>query len=123
MPTISTSSMSRLQYQLACALGGACVVLMVGNGLLAAGNTGLHGEVNVRQQSVQQSVHLEIRYNDIVRSLVELSARNHDREVRTLLAVHGINVEEKPAATPTPAPLAPSAGTHPSAHASAPPLQ
>lgn len=93
--------MSKLQYWIACTLGGSCVALMASNVALATLNRGAQSEVALRQQYVQQSVQLEGLYREIARALAELGARNNDTEVKAMLERHGIsyNVNAAPAAT------------------------
>ena len=89
--------MNRVQYGVLTALAGSCLVLAAANVALSSSNRGLQGDINVRQQYVQQSVQLEGLYREIIRALAELGARNNDQDVRALLQKHGISYTVNPA--------------------------
>lgn len=94
--------MSRVQYWIATALGGLCLLLALANVTLASMNRGLQGDIAQRQQYVQQSVQLEGLYREIIRALAELGARNNDQDVRALLQRHGITYTVNAPAAPAP---------------------
>ena len=86
--------------------------MALANVTMASMNRGLQGDINVRQQYVQQyvqrSVQLENLYREIVRALAELGARNNDQDVRALLQQHGISYTvNAPAVPAAPAAAAP----------------
>ena len=84
--------MNKPQFWAATALGALCLVLALANVTMASMNRDLQGDINVRQQYVQQSMQLEGLYREIVRALAELGARNNDQDVRALLQQqHGIS--------------------------------
>ena len=100
--------MNKPQFWAASALGALCLVLALANVTMASMNRGLQGDINVRQQYVQQSVQLEGLYREIVRALAELGARHNDQAVRALLQQHGISYTvNAPAAPAAPAAAAP----------------
>lgn len=90
--------MSRLQFWALTLLAGTSLLLAAVNAGLSSSNRGLQGDLNVRQQYVQQSVQLEGLYREIIRALAELGARNNDQDVRALLQRHGITYTVNPAA-------------------------
>ena len=92
--------MNKPQFWAATALGALCLVLALANVTMASMNRSLQGDINVRQQFVQQSVQLEGLYREIVRALAELGARNNDQDVRALLQQHGISYTVNPPAAP-----------------------
>ena len=51
--------MNKLQFWAATALGALCLTLALATVTMASMNRGLQGDINVRQQYVQQSVQLE----------------------------------------------------------------
>ena len=100
--------MNKPQFWAATALGALCLALALANVTMASMNRGLQGDINVRQQYVQQSVQLEGLYREIVRALAELGARHNDQAVRALLQQHGISYTvNAPAAPAAPAAAAP----------------
>lgn len=96
--------MTRLQFWLATAIACMAIVLVIVNGVLFTGNRALQADINNRAQFVQQSIQLEGLYNDIVRSLAELSARTNDEKLKSLLGRVGISFTLNPPAPATPAP-------------------
>jgi hypothetical protein len=95
--------MTRLQYWIVNAVGLASLALLGTNVWLATSNQARQADLAVRQQYVQQSVQLESLYREIIRALAELSARNNDADVKTMLAKHGITYSVN---APAPAPAA-----------------
>jgi hypothetical protein len=97
------------QYRVLIALGALALLLVVANGVLFTQNRSAQGELNARQQYLQQTVGLESLYRDIVKALAELAVKNNDRQLLQMLAAQGINVSvtpPAPAAPPAPAPPA-----------------
>ena len=82
--------MSKTQYWIANVVGAACLAMLAAQLTLVSMNRGLRGDIELRQQYVQQSVQLEGLYREIARALAELGARNNDSQVRDMLARHGI---------------------------------
>ena len=101
--------MNKPQFWAATALGALCLVLALANVTMASMNRDLQGDINVRQQHVQQSMQLENLHREIVRALAELGARNSDQDVRALLQQqHGISYTvNAPAVPAAPAAAAP----------------
>ena len=92
--------MNRIQFGLLTLLSVAIAATVATTLVMASGNRTLQGEVNARQQYVQQSVQLEALYREIVRALAELGARNNDAQVRDMLQRHGITYTLNNNATP-----------------------
>ncbi|MFO1200865.1 MAG: hypothetical protein U1E86_28260 [Burkholderiaceae bacterium] len=82
--------MGRFVHGISVALGGVAIVLAIVNAALITGNRSTQAEVNARAQFIQQSVQLEGLFNEMVRVLVELAARNHDEQLKALLQGVGI---------------------------------
>lgn len=82
--------MTRNGYWLSVALGGVAVILAITNAALFSNNRLQQAEINGRAQFIQQSVQLEGLFNEMVRVLVELAARNHDEQLKALLQGVGI---------------------------------
>ena len=94
--------MNKLQYWALTTLAGASLLLAAANVALSSSNRSLQGDINVRQQYVQQSVQLEGLYREIIRALAELGARNNDQDVRAMLQRHGISYTVNPPAGAAP---------------------
>jgi hypothetical protein len=76
------------------------VVLVITNMVLFEMNHGLQTEVNSRQQFIQQSLQLEALNREIVSAIANLSIRNRDEALRTVLTQHGITFSANPPSTP-----------------------
>jgi len=68
-------------------LGLAFVVI---NMFLFLGNRTIEGEVNDRQQFINQSMQLDRLNRELIAALANLAARNNDDQLKNLLASHGI---------------------------------
>lgn len=98
--------MKTWQYGLTTTLG---VVALAGAGVgigLSAGNRILQGQIDQRQQFLQQSVQLEGLRNQLVRALAERAASSGDDALREMLARNGVRytVAPPPAAAAAPSP-------------------
>ena len=88
-------------------LGLAFVVVNI---FLFLGNRTIQGEVNDRQQFINQSLQLDRLNRELIAALANLAARNNDEQIKNMLAAHGISftVNEPtagaPAASGAPAP-------------------
>ena len=82
--------MTRIQFWLTTGLGATALVLAIANAILFSNNRAAQIEVNGRAQFVQQSVQLENLFNEMVRALAELSARNGDEQLKAVLQGVGI---------------------------------
>jgi len=98
------------QYRLLIVLGCLALTLVAANGLLFESNRDTQGQINQRQQFVQQTVPLEGLYRDIAKALAELGVKNNDKQLLQMLAARGINVAvnapQVPAAAMAAAPTA-----------------
>ena len=79
-------------------------VLIVVNMVLFLGNRRIQGEVNTRQQFINQTLALDRLNREIIQALASLAARNNDDQLRGLLAEHGISFTVTPTPAPAPAP-------------------
>jgi hypothetical protein len=66
------------------------LVFVVVNIVLFLGNRTIQGEVNDRQQFINQSLQLDRLNRELIAALANLAARNNDDQLRNLLASHGI---------------------------------
>lgn len=82
--------LTRIQFWLTTGLGAVAIILALTNAAFVTHNRARQIEVNGRAQFVQQSAQLESLYNDMVRALAELSARNDDEQLKSLLQGVGI---------------------------------
>ncbi len=99
--------MSRAMQGLSTLLALAALAAAVAIVGLGQHNAAARRELAAQQQYVQQSVQLDGLYREMVRALAELSARNGDDALRTLLQRHGISYNLQAPATPAaPAPKA-----------------
>lgn len=96
----------RLQYWTLVALGAACLALAITNMALFSSNRALQGEVNARNQYIEQSGSLQGLYQSMVRALADLSVRNKDEQLRGVLTRQGIKVSASPAPPATAVPAA-----------------
>jgi hypothetical protein len=75
---------------LAIAVIGAGLVL-TNIGMILA-NRSVQSEIQGRASFMQQTAQLEVLYREIVKALADLSVKNQDGDLRSLLAAHGITV-------------------------------
>ena len=66
------------------------LVFVVVNIFLFLGNRTIQGEVNDRQQFINQTLQLDRLNRELIAALANLAARNNDDQIRNLLASHGI---------------------------------
>jgi type VI protein secretion system component VasK len=87
------------------------VILVLTNMVLFERNRTLQAEVSARGQYLQQTVQLEVLHREIVNAIANLSVRNKDEALRSILTQQGItiNMGQPPpgAASPAPAPEKP----------------
>jgi hypothetical protein len=98
--------LKRGQFWSLSAIGAACLIVAALNMVMYSGNQGLRSRVSSRQQYIQQSLQLQGLYQQIVRAVADLSVRNHDEQLKAILAKEGINVTVHPQAASSPAPAA-----------------
>jgi len=87
---------------LVAALG---IVLILANMILFGWNRSLQREVDSRAQFIQQTVQLEGLQREIVNAIANLSVRNKDDALKSILTQQGITINVNPVPT-TPAPSA-----------------
>ena len=93
---------TRWQYWLLILVAASALVLGVINAILFVENRGIQAEVNNRQQFVQQSIQLEVLYREMAKALADLSARDNDEQLRSLLKAHGITFTMNPSGPSNP---------------------
>jgi hypothetical protein len=92
--------LKRLEYLALLALAGAIACLVVANIALILANRSAQAEIQANAQFIQQTAQLEVLYREIVKALADLSVKNQDANLQSLLAAHGITVTvNAPAAT------------------------
>jgi type VI protein secretion system component VasK len=84
------------QFGTLSALAVIALVLVIANVVLFSSNRAAQAEVAGRQQFIQQSVQLETLYQQMVHSLAELSAKNNDAQLKSVLAAQGITFSVAP---------------------------
>ena len=80
----------QLQYRLLTGLSALSLVLALTDIVMVNSNQNSQVEFNGRAQYIQQSLQLEPIYQGIIRTLADLSAKNNDEQIRSLLASQGI---------------------------------
>src|ERR1700693_2785283 len=79
------SMLNKMQYRLLLLLALAVLILVLVNMGLYYKNQKLSETMNDRQQYLQQSERLQGIYKPMINSLVELSTKNNDSQIRDLL--------------------------------------
>lgn len=79
------------------------------NIFLFLGNRTIQGDVNDRQQFINQSIQLDRLNRELIAALANLAARNNDDQVRNLLASQGITFTVNQPTTAGPAASGPTA--------------
>jgi hypothetical protein len=88
------------QFGVLSALAVIALVLVIVNGVLFSSNQSTQAKLAGRQQFIQQSAQLETLYQQMVRSLAELSAKNNDAQLKSVLAAQGITFSVTPNEAP-----------------------
>lgn len=113
--------LKRGEYWVLSVVGALCVAFVIANMVLFSGNRTLQSAVDQRNQYIEQSLQLQGLYQQMVRALADLSVKNHDEQLRAVLAKQGIQVSSsaQPPATAEAAGAAASVGgaTAPVKHA------
>ena len=95
---------SRKRWQLAVTLIAALgVVFELTNMVLFERNRSLQEDVSARAQYIQQTVQLEGLHRELVNAIANLSVRNKDDALRTILTQQGITInmgQSPPGAAP-----------------------
>lgn len=91
--------LSRSQFYVLTVLAVATLALVAINMVLFTRNRAQQTEVNNRQLYIQQTAQFEGLYQQLIRSVAELSARNNDAALGAVLAKQGItfNLSAPPA--------------------------
>lgn len=82
--------LSRWQFNVVVALAVATLALAIANMALFSRNRAQQAEINNRQLYVQQTAQLEGLYQQLIRAIAELSARNNDGALGAILSRQGI---------------------------------
>jgi type VI protein secretion system component VasK len=84
------------------------LALTVVNMVLFDGNRTLQAEISTRAQYIQQTVQIEAVNRELINALANLSVRNKDEALRTVLSQHGITVNVSGSAVGSASSTAPS---------------
>jgi hypothetical protein len=87
-----------MQFWLLTAIGAVSVILVVVNMMLFQNNRDAQKEFTARQQYIQQSIQLQVLYNEMVKATADLSIRFQDVELANLLKSHGVAFTPAPGA-------------------------
>jgi hypothetical protein len=91
------------QYWLLTVIAALSLLLVIVDITMVNRNQALRGEVESRAQYIQQSVQLQVLYQDMVKALADLAVRNKDDQLRDLLTREGISITVNPPASAAPA--------------------
>jgi hypothetical protein len=86
----------RSQFNIVIALAVVTLLLVITNMVLFSRNRAQQQEVNNRQLYVQQTAQLEGLYQQLIRAIAELSARNNDAALGAVLSRQGITFSVTP---------------------------
>jgi uncharacterized membrane protein len=95
--------LTAFQYRALVLLGALALILAIVNAVLFSNNRQEQNEISTRGQYIQQSLQLEPLYQSLIKSLAELAAKDNDKQIRDLLAAHGITFSANSPSQPTPA--------------------
>jgi hypothetical protein len=95
--------LSRWQFNVVVALAAVTLVLVITNMVLFSRNRAQQQDINNRQLYVQQTAQLEGLYQQMIRAIAELSARNNDAALGAVLTKQGITFNVTPADPQAPA--------------------
>jgi hypothetical protein len=88
------------QFWILTILALLAAVFSIANMILYHNNRSTQLEVSGRQQYIQQSIQLQVLYNEMVRALADLAMRNQDAELASLLKSQGIAISGSPRPSP-----------------------
>jgi hypothetical protein len=94
--------LSRLQFNVVIMLAVATLALVAANMVLFSRNRAQQQEINDRQLYIQQTAQLESLYQQLIRAVAELSARNNDAALGSVLSRQGITFSATPNAVQSP---------------------
>ena len=88
------------QFGLLTGLSALACALVLANMLLFTQNREQQQQVAARQQFIQQSVQLEALYQQLIKGVAELAARQGDEQLKSVLSSQGITYTRNPPAAP-----------------------
>jgi hypothetical protein len=94
--------LNRWQFNVVIFLAAVTLVLVIGNMVLFSRNRMQQQEISDRQLYIQQTAQLEGLYQQLIRAIAELSARNNDAALGAVLGRQGITFSVTPNAQPNP---------------------
>ena len=103
-------ALSPLQYWILVCVGVGAVGLVLINEILASGNESIRARATGRQQFINQSVGLSRLHGEIVQALAALSIDKGDKDLRDVLALHGISFTTNTGRSESPAATRPAPG-------------
>lgn len=95
--------LNRWQFNVVVFLAVATLVLVVANMVLFSRNRVQQQAISDRQLYIQQTAQLEGLYQQLIRGIAELSARNNDAALGAVLTRQGITFSVNPTAQQKPA--------------------
>jgi hypothetical protein len=94
--------LSRWQFNVVVVLSVATFGLVIANMVLFSRNRAQQEEISDRQFYIQQTAQLEGLYQQLIRAVAEVSARNNDAALGAVLARQGITFSATPNAPQNP---------------------
>lgn len=94
--------LDRWQFNLVVFLAAVTLVLVIANMALFTRNRAQQQEINERQLYIQQTAQIEGLYQQLIRGIAELSARNNDAALGAVLGRQGITFSVAPSAQQNP---------------------
>jgi predicted Holliday junction resolvase-like endonuclease len=79
-------------------LAALLLLLVLVNILVLVGNQSVQAEVADRQQTIQQTMHLEALYRQVVAVLANMAVKTNDKQIEELLSSSGVDLGAKPGA-------------------------
>ena len=92
------------QFWLLTILAALAAVFSIANMVLHPSNRSMQIEVSGGQQYIQQTIQLQVLYNEMVRAIADLAVKHKDPELVTLLSAQGIGIAGTPPGSPAAAP-------------------
>jgi hypothetical protein len=100
--------LDKTQFWFLMIVTALAAVFVIVNMTMYENNRAAQMEVAARQQYIQQTIQLQVLYNEMVRAIADLAVRNHDAELAGILRSQGIGITAPANAAP---PAAADTGT------------
>jgi len=88
--------LKKIQWWILTVLAALALAAVSANALLYEGNRKLQESLGARNQYLQQTAGIRELYQEMAKALAELSLKNHDEDLRSMLATEGFTISPKP---------------------------